>query len=61
MNDGTMLGTPVALRAVGMPQIKSEMMFMEFMDTYAQAIMPDGQVILGLQNFECRILGAVKG
>ena len=50
-----------APRSVGTPRIEGEMMFMEFMDTYAQAIMPEGQVILGLQNFECRILGAVKG
>jgi hypothetical protein len=61
VNDRTILDTPITLRAVGTPRIEGEMMFMEFMYTYAQAIMPDGQVILGLQNFACRILGAVNG
>jgi hypothetical protein len=61
VNDRTILDTPITLRAVGTPRIEGEMMFMEFMDTYAQAIMPDGRIILGLQNFACRILGAVKG
>jgi hypothetical protein len=60
VNDRTLLGTPIMLRAVGAPRIDGEMMFMEVKDTYAEAIMPDGRVILGLQDFACRIVGAVK-
>jgi hypothetical protein len=61
VNDRTILDTPITLRAVGTPRVAGGTMFMEFKDTYAQAIMPDGRIILGLQNFECRILGAVTG
>jgi acyl transferase domain-containing protein/NAD(P)-dependent dehydrogenase (short-subunit alcohol dehydrogenase family) len=56
VNDRTLLGTPITLRA-GAPRIEGDMMFL---DTFAEAIMPDGRVILGLRNFVCRILGTVK-
>jgi NAD(P)-dependent dehydrogenase (short-subunit alcohol dehydrogenase family) len=56
VNDRTLLGTSVSLRS-GMPRIEGDMMYL---DTFAEAIMPDGRVILGFEDFACRILGTIE-
>ena len=48
-------GTEFRYRA-GAPRIEGDMMFL---DTFAEAIMPDGRVILGFEDFACRILGTI--
>jgi acyl transferase domain-containing protein/NAD(P)-dependent dehydrogenase (short-subunit alcohol dehydrogenase family)/acyl-CoA thioesterase FadM len=54
VNDRTLLGTPVTLRA-GALRIEGGMMYLDG----AEAIMPDGRVVLGFEDLVCRILGAV--
>jgi acyl transferase domain-containing protein/NAD(P)-dependent dehydrogenase (short-subunit alcohol dehydrogenase family)/acyl-CoA thioesterase FadM len=54
-SDRSLLGTTVMLRA-GAPRVDGEMMFM----SYGDATTPDGHVILVLQDFVCKIMGAVK-
>jgi 3-oxoacyl-(acyl-carrier-protein) synthase/NAD(P)-dependent dehydrogenase (short-subunit alcohol dehydrogenase family)/acyl-CoA thioesterase FadM len=54
VNDRTLLGTQVTLRA-GAPRIEGDVMY----PGTAEAIMPDGRVILEFEGLVCRILGAV--